>query len=90
MGLETVEILMDVEDRFGIHISDAFATACMTVADLQREVVRQLEEKGRAPSPELDREVFEGIVDVIVKNNCMKAGDVKPESRWVGDVTRYG
>ena len=34
MGLDTVELVMDVEERFGVRFSDAELGRCRTVADL--------------------------------------------------------
>jgi acyl carrier protein len=34
MGLDSVEIIMDIEDRFGIEITDAEAARRMRVGDL--------------------------------------------------------
>jgi len=34
MGLDSVEIIMDIEDRFGIEITDAEAARCAGVGDL--------------------------------------------------------
>jgi len=34
MGLETVELLMDIEDHFGVSIPDEDASRCITVGDI--------------------------------------------------------
>jgi hypothetical protein len=90
MGLESVAIVMDVEDRFKVHIPDKVASTCFTVADLQRELAVLLYQQGRQPSEELDREIYDGIVAVIVKQTKIPASKIHPESRWVGDITKYG
>jgi hypothetical protein len=90
MGLETVEIVLDIEDRFKISIPDAAASQCNTVIDLQREVIKLLEQRGREAGEQLDREVWEGIVAVIVKQTGIPASKIRPESKWIGDITRNG
>lgn len=90
MGLETVEIIMEVEDHFGVSVPDAVASNCVTVADLHRVVVELLVEKGRTRSAELDAEVHAELVSIIVDQTGLKASDVRPESKWVGDITDYG
>jgi acyl carrier protein len=35
MGLDSVEIIMVVEDRFGIEITDTEAARCIRVGDLK-------------------------------------------------------
>ena len=90
MGLETVEILMEVEDRFGVSVPDEVASNCVTVADLQRVLVDLLVRKGRARSADLDDEVYRDLVRIIVDQTGLKASEVRPESKWVGDVTDYG
>jgi hypothetical protein len=90
MGLETVEILMEVEDHFRIKVPDAVASRCITVADLQNVIVDMLVARGRERSSELKDEVFHDLVDIVVKYNGMAAADIRPESRWVGDITPYG
>jgi acyl carrier protein len=35
MGLDCVEIVMDIEDRFGLEITDAEAERCTRVGELK-------------------------------------------------------
>jgi acyl carrier protein len=90
MGLETVAIIMAVEDHFGAGVPDEVASNCVTVADLQRVLVDSLVRKGRARSADLEDEVYRDLVKIIVDQTGLKASDVRPESKWVGDITYYG
>ena len=51
MGLDLVELVMDVEYTFGIKVSDAKASECKTVGDLYDIVVEQLEVKSFRAAP---------------------------------------
>src|SRR5690349_9982085 len=90
MGLEMVEIVMKVEDHFGVSVPDEVASKCVTVADLQRAVVDLLVRKGVARSPDLEAAVYVDLVRIIVDQTGMNETDIKPESKWVGDITDYG
>jgi hypothetical protein len=87
MGLDSVEILLEVEERFGVQISDDVALKCVTVADLQAVVVDLLVQQGRTRSSELQDEVFKGLVEISVEQMGINPAKVRPESRWVGDIT---
>jgi len=90
MGLETVELLMDIEDHFGVSIPDEDASRCITVGDTRDVVVRLLVAKGREDSPTLRDEVFHGMVEIIAKQMAMKPEQITPDSTWVGDITTHG
>jgi hypothetical protein len=89
MGLETVEIVMDMEDRFQIHIPDAAASNCYTVADLQNIIVDLLAAKGKTPDDQLRQEVWDGMMKVLARNRY-PVERIRPDSKWIGDITKYG
>jgi hypothetical protein len=90
MGLETVEIIMDAEEHFGISVPDEVASACITVADFQKAIVDLLVAKGRERSPALEAEVLRDLIKISADVTGNDPATIRPESRWVGDVTKYG
>ena len=90
MGLETVEIFMDIEDHFGVSIPDDDASRCVTVGDTRDVVVRLLVAQGREASPTLRDEVFEGMAEIVAKAVAMEPEQIEPDSTWVGDITPHG
>jgi len=89
MGLETVEILMDLEDFFQLKIPDSLASPCVTVADLQAVIVRLLVERGARDDEETWRRVWAGIITVLWGEGYDVA-KIRPDSIWIGDITAYG
>jgi acyl carrier protein len=83
MGLDAVEIVMEVEDHFGVSVPDEVASRCITVADLQRAIISLLVAKGQPRSTDLEVEVYRHLVNIIVDQTGMNAADIRPESRWV-------
>ncbi|MEX2188890.1 MAG: acyl carrier protein [Pirellulales bacterium] len=51
MGMDTVELIMDIEDRFGVSISNDDAAAVRTVGELSDMVERLLSEKSATGGP---------------------------------------
>ena len=90
MGLELVELTMDIEDRFGVSIPDECVPQIETVGDMQDEVVRQLVLQGQPDTSQLRDEVLAGIISITAEQMAMDPSLIKPESTWVGDITRYG
>lgn len=90
MGLEMVELVMDIEDRFGVDILDHQASTIETVGQMQDVIVELLIAKGQADRPELRDEVWHGIVEIVADQMGIDRSQIKPESRWVGDITKDG
>jgi hypothetical protein len=89
MGLETVEIVMSLEDYFHIEIPDSAASSCITVSDLQQVVVDLLANQGRVQGEELQNEVWKGMITVLAKEGY-PVNRILPESKWIGDITKNG
>ena len=90
MGLDTVEILMEIEDEFDISIPDQVASNSITVGDTHRVIVDMLVAKGAVRSPELGADAWQRLVKIVTEQMRMKLEAVRPESRWVPDITKHG
>ncbi len=59
MGLDSVELLMNVEAHFGLEIPDADASAMQTVGDLHAYIVRHAQP---TPSPDASWEWLRSMI----------------------------
>ena len=84
MGLDTVELVMAVEEEFAITIPDSVATKMFTVGDMHAFVASELNRLGRPHSdPAL---VFEQLKIIIVRQLGVKPSEVIPGARFVKDL----
>jgi acyl carrier protein len=83
MGMDTVELAMDIEDLFDIEISDASAGAIHTVGDLQAFVLSALAHKGTPQNPD---DVFERIKRLLIDSFGVPEKRINPEARIVDDL----
>jgi acyl carrier protein len=82
MGLDIVELITAVEERFGIKIPDKVAATLTTVGKLHACVVAELH---RLDRPEPSDAVFEKLRDLIVDQLGVRPSQVVPEARFVED-----
>ena len=91
MGLDIVELVMEVEETFGIDIPDHDAERLRTVGDLYwyvREHVPDPAVSNAAPhhaGTPVD-EVWERLLDVIEKEAGLKRERLVPAARFVADL----
>lgn len=84
MGLDSVELLLSVEDHFNIEVPDRVAEKMNTVGDIHAFVVSELNRLGRSiVSPAT---VFEELRDIICTQFAVKPGLVEPEAQIVRDL----
>ena len=83
MGLDTVELVMDVEEKFDIEISDRDASKIETVGQLYDTVLAKLTEKHAS----VDREqVWEQLRMIFVDEFGLRTAQVVPEARITKDL----
>jgi acyl carrier protein len=84
MGLDTVEIVLAVEEAFGLEISDATASQIFTVGELHAFLVAELTRLGR---PGIDpANVYEELRDIICRQLGVEPAAVLPDARFVKDL----
>ena len=79
MGLELVEIVMDVEETFGVIVSDEGATQIRTVAQLHEYILeyRQRDKQQGCPTGR----VFRDIRQVLTATTSVPRREVRPSTK---------
>jgi acyl carrier protein len=90
MGLDTVELVMEIEDEFNICIPDEDAERIRTVGDVYHFILAQkdrpVEHGCEPPSIGTPEEVWRKLTDVVVRVLRVRPEDVRPEARWYEDL----
>ncbi len=84
MGLDTVELVMAVEEEFGLEIPDAAAEKMFTVGDMHSFLVSELRRRGRSEIDE--NRIFERLREIVCAQLGVKPEVVVPEARFVKDL----
>lgn len=83
MGLDTAELVLDIEEAFSIQIPDADAAGLGVVGDLARYVA----EKTRGTEAECSFEqALRRIIDLLVANYGVPEGRANSQSHVVHDL----
>ena len=83
MGLDTIELVMAIEDRFGIAIPEAEAEKLQIVGDLSDYVVAALK---RHDDQVDEDEVWERIVQIMVEQLGVRPEEVTRTTDIVYDL----
>ena len=84
MGLDTVELVMAIEEDFGLEIPDETAAKIVTVGDMHAYLVSELARRGQ---PDLDEEgIYTKLRDIICHQTGVKPDEVVPKARFVQDL----
>lgn len=84
MGLDTVELVMAIEENFGIEIPDAAAEKMFTVGEMHAFLVLELRRLKRDDWDET--RIFERLREIICHQLGVKPAAVVPEARFVKDL----
>lgn len=80
MGLDSVEIIMEVEDEFGVKLSDAECSRIVTVADLAALVIKA---KSTFAGPCPSSRLFYRLRRIMMEDHGFARSRVRPTTRWV-------
>jgi len=84
VGLDTVELVMAIEEGFGLEIPDEKAAGMYTVGDMHAFLVYELRRLGRSELDEVG--IFEKMRDIICHQTGVKPGEVIPSASFVKDL----
>jgi acyl carrier protein len=84
MGLDTVELVLAVEEHFRVEIPDEVASKTVTVGDLQLWLVNELQRQGRVPV-DVER-TFSELRELICKHAGVTPDRVIATARFVKDL----
>lgn len=84
MGLDSVELIMDIEKEFDLTIPDEVAAKMNTVGDLHGYLCAEMKRLGRTGWGSVF--VLERMTEIICRNLGIKPERVVPTARFVDDL----
>jgi acyl carrier protein len=84
VGLDTVELVMAIEEGFGLEIPDEKAVGIFTVGDMHAFLVSELRRLGRLDLDEVG--IFEKMRGIICRQTGVKPSEVVPNASFVKDL----
>jgi acyl carrier protein len=84
VGLDTVELLMAIEEGFGLEIPNEVAEKLTTAGDMHAYLMSELVRLGR-PDRNAER-VYEKMRDIICHQTGVKPDEVVPKASFVDDL----
>ena len=85
-ALDSVELLMDLEEEFGITIGDAEAGQLVAVEDLHTLITRKLSEDGRTDAEIEACDLRTRVSQILVANYAIDPAKIHPGARIVKDL----
>lgn len=85
MGLDSVELVMSIEEEFGIEIPDRVAEQLQTVGGMHDYVFAKLCERDGQENV-VEAAVWTRLLDVIVGVISVRPSEVRREARFVQDL----
>ena len=84
MGLDTVELVMAIEEGFDLEIPAETAATLLTVGDMHAFLVSELTRLGRPDHD--DGSVYEKLRDIICRQTGVEPDEEVPKARFVEDL----
>ncbi len=86
MGLDTVELVMALEEEFGVEIPDEEAERIVTVGDARDFIVGKLRERAEGPDVVDPEEVFSRVKATVVEQSGVSPEKVTLDAAFIDDL----
>jgi acyl carrier protein len=86
MGLDQVEMIMDIEDAFELQFSDGEAQAVKTVGDLVHLVQTKVAERRHLVKTWSAPEIAHRVREIISRNTGVKIDKLHDDARFSEDL----
>lgn len=83
MGLDTIELVMSVEEEFAIEMPDHACVHMFTVGHMHNYVLEQLRARGESP---VEAEVWAKLRNIVVEQLGVRPEQVTPTASFVEDL----
>ena len=83
MGLDTVELVLAIEEKFGIDIPDADAEGLGVLGDMHQYIIRALRQRGDNPDEE---QVWQTLSNVVIDQLGVRPEQVTRSADVVRDL----
>ncbi|HEX8312793.1 MAG TPA: hypothetical protein VF614_15835 [Chthoniobacteraceae bacterium] len=83
MGLDTVELVMTIEEEFRIDISDVDAAGLAVLGDIHDYIIQTLRSRGEEPD---EAQVWERLADIVVEQLGVRREKVTRSANVVKDL----
>lgn len=83
MGLSTVELVMAIEDEFGIELADAVAPKLAVLGEMHSHIVRALRQRGESAD---ETDVWERLSSIVVEQLGVHPAEVTRTAHLVDDL----
>lgn len=85
MGLDTVELVLLVEARFNLDLSDEALSGISRVGEFCDLLHARLNPPGQPPGPDKAR-IYDALEDLLVQHFRVPAARITPQARFVADL----
>ena len=83
MGLESVELIMAIEDEFGVTIPTEDAPQLAVLGEMHAFIIRELQQQGRSPD---ESKVWKRLQKMVVEQLGVRPEEVTSEAHLFKDL----